>query len=818
MHGRRSARLGCGPIAGWRRKTISLAVATYACSGAAYAQSEAGPSVAQPASTAQQSREQDGVQVQDRVVVTGTRTATKASKSLTPVNVITAEQLQSTGQTDLRDALVSLSPAIQRQAMGGAQAALVDVLTLHGLTPDQVLVLVNGKRRHSTATISLNPGPQQGSTGVDIDLIPVSAVDHVEILRDGAAAQYGSDAIAGVINIILKSDTKGGSIETSTGQTYQGDGLHQDESAHYGLALGPGGFLDLSAEVSHENHTDRTSQYAHTGALAGSVSNIYFGDPASTREVVGFNAGYYLGDNVELYGFGTYAHKDAASYQSIRGSGVLPAVYPGGFIPQDLLNENDFSVTAGAKGDNLLGWKWDLSTTYGGDYAHFSQATSENLGLYQATGQTPTNFYIGNQQNTEWTNNLDFTRPFNVPLLPAPVTVSFGFEQRTEGYSVGAGEPDAYLYGGTPALVGLTAASASNNTRDVLATYIDLATKITQQWQVDLAGRFEHYSDVGDTTNGKISTRYDFTPWLALRGSVGTGFRAPTLAEEYYTTISPTPTSAFALLAANSAAARSLGAQPLKPEKSTSYNLGLVLTPTRDINVTVDAYEIDIRNRIVEGGSQAGQAAINAIGLAGFSTPLGIPASAISASYFTNGANTRTDGVDLAATYHTYIGQYGTIDWDVGVNFNNTSLTHLAAGANGQPLLNAKQIDYLTSGTPKSKIIIGGIWNWGKWGVSLHETRFGTTSAEESYSTGPNAGSVSVFIPFKNKVEYTTDLETRFEVTKHFEVAVGAKNLFNEYPNKLPLAAQYAGADIDPTTSAIGMDGGFYYLRAKYLF
>jgi iron complex outermembrane receptor protein len=504
---------------------MSIAVAAVAWASAAQAQNVSTGNTSSSAQTDGTSSKQD-VQVQDRVVVTGTRTATKATRSLTPVDVITSAQLQSTGQADLRDALVSLSPAIQRQAMGGAQAALVDTLTLHGLTPDQVLVLVNGKRRHSTATISLNPGPQQGSTGVDIDLIPVSAVDHVEILRDGAAAQYGSDAIAGVINIILKSDTKGGYIESLTGQTYQGDGLRQSTSANYGFALGPGGFLNLSAEVSRENHTNRTEQYAHTGALAGEASNKYIGDPASTRQVVGFNAGYFLSDSVQLYGFGTYAHRDAASYQTVRGASVLPAVYPNGFVPQDLLSENDFSVTFGAKGDNLLGWKWDLSSTYGGDNANFSQSSSANIGLYQATGQTPTKFYIGRQSDTQWTNNLDLTRPFNLGFLPAPLNVSFGVEQRIEGYSVGAGEPYSYLYGGTPALVGLPPASESNNTRNVLATYIDLSTNITRKWRIDLAGRFEHYSDVGDTTNGKIATRYDFTPWIALRGSVSTGFRA----------------------------------------------------------------------------------------------------------------------------------------------------------------------------------------------------------------------------------------------------------------------------------------------------
>jgi iron complex outermembrane receptor protein len=796
----------------WRRKSIPAAVAAFALTGAAYAQSSG-----QPAAPAQQGGQID-VQVQDRVVVTGTRTATKAARSLTPVDVITAAQLQSTGQSNLRDALVSLSPSIQRQAMGGAQAALVDVLTLHGLTPDQVLVLVNGKRRHSTATISLNPGPQQGSTGVDIDTIPVSAVDHVEVLRDGAAAQYGSDAIAGVINIILKSDRSGGYIESSTGQTYRGDGLNQTESAHYGLPLGGNGFLALSAEIARQNHTNRTDPYAHTGALAGSLSNAYTGDPSSTREAFGFNAGYDLGDNVRLYGFGTYAHKNAASYQTVRGAGVLPAIYPNGFMPQDLLNENDFSVTVGAKGDGLLGWKWDLSSTYGGDYDNFSQASSENIGLYRATGSTPTNFYIGRQENTQWTNNLDFTRPVNLPLLPAPVNVSFGFEQRTEGYSVGPGEPNAYLYGGTPALVGLAPAAASNTTRNVFGSYVDFSTNLTKKWRLDLSGRFEHYSDVGDTTNGKISSRYDFAPWIALRGSVGTGFRAPTLAEEHYTTLSPTPTSAFALLAANSAAAASLGAQPLKPEQSTSYNVGLVLTPSHDLNVTIDAYQIDIRNRIVEGGSQVGAAALGAIDLAGFSAPLGIPSSAVSASYFTNGANTRTRGIDLSATYHTSFGRFGTVDWDVGINLNDTALKRLAQGANGQPLLNGQQIDFLTTGTPKSKIVVGGVWQLGKWGLSLHETRYGTTSAQESYRTGPNAGSVTVFIPFTNSVEYTTDIEARYTVTKRFQVAVGARNLFDARPNKMPLAAQYAGTVYDSTTSAIGIDGGFYYLRARYQF
>ena len=555
--------------------------------------------------------------------MTGTRTSTKASQSLTPIDVISGAQLQSTGQSNLRDALVKLSPSITRETYAGDTAQLTDALSLHGLTPDHVLVLVNGKRRHTTANIALDGGLNQGSTGVDIDMIPVALIDHIEILRDGASAQYGSDAIAGVINIILKSASHGGSLQTTSGQTYDGDGFKNGESANIGLNLGDHGFLDLAAEYDRQNHTVRTGpdDYFGTFQPGHGYYNPIEGDPASTRESVGFNAGYYLGDDVELYGFGTYAHRDAEAYQNYRPPSVLPQVYPNGFVPTETVNENDYSVTAGAKGQNLFGWSWDLSTTYGGDNEGIGMVNSANTALYAADGFTPTSFHLATVSNTQLTNNLDFSRAFQLPLLPAPVNVSFGLEQRRETYSVGAGDEYSYLLGGAQALPGLAPVSASDNSRNVLGTYIDLSTHLTQKWTVDLAGRFEHYSDVGDTTNGKISTRYDFTPQIAVRGSVSTGFRAPSLAEEYYSNVNESPASVSGLLAANSAAAKLIGAQPLKPEESTNYNIGLVLTPVKNLNVTIDAYQIDIRNRIVEGGTASGAAAIAAMEAAGLSVP-----------------------------------------------------------------------------------------------------------------------------------------------------------------------------------------------------
>jgi iron complex outermembrane recepter protein len=830
---------------GVRIKLLSAAVLAVTCNGAAWAQGVTVPTQAsdaaataptatgaQPAATVPDATQSakaapavkhavaSGTVQQDTVVVTGTRTSTKASQSLTPIDVISGAQLQSTGQSNLRDALVKLSPSITRETYAGDTAQLTDALSLHGLTPDHVLVLVNGKRRHTTANIALDGGLNEGSTGVDIDMIPVALIDHIEILRDGASAQYGSDAIAGVINIILKSASHGGSLQTTSGQTYDGDGFRNGESANLGLNLGDHGFLDLAAEYDRQNHTVRTApdDYFGTFQQGHGYYNPIEGDPASTRESVGFNAGYYLGDDVELYGFGTYAHRNAEAYQNYRPPSVLPQVYPSGFVPTETVNENDYSVTAGAKGQNLFGWSWDLSTTYGGDNEGIGMVNSANTALYAADGFTPTSFHLATVSNTQLTNNLDFSRAFQLPLLPAPVNVSFGLEQRRETYSVGAGDEYSYLLGGAQALPGLAPVSASDNSRDVLGTYIDLSTHLTQKWTVDLAGRFEHYSDVGDTTNGKISTRYDFTPQIAVRGSVSSGFRAPSLAEEYYSNVNESPASVTGLLAANSAAARLIGAQPLKPEESTNYNVGLVLTPVKNLNVTIDAYQIDIRNRIVEGGTASGAAAIAAMEAAGLSVPSSVPASAVSASYFTNGASTRTRGLDLSGTWHTGFGAYGQVDWDLGVNLNTTSVTRVANGANGQPELNAQQIAWLTTATPKNKIIVGGTWHLDKWGVSLHETRFGSTSSEETYIVGPNAFSTTQFIHFENAARYVTDLEVRYDVTKRFQIAVGANNLFNVYPSKLPYQAQLEGAQYDAFASTIGEDGGFYYLRARYTF
>jgi iron complex outermembrane receptor protein len=751
--------------------------------------------------------------IQD-VVVTGTRdTQRSAGESLSPIDVISAKDLQRTGQTDLRDALVKLLPSVSRLAQTGDAANLTSALTLRGLSPNHVLLLVNGKRRHTSANITADPGSQQGATPVDVDLIPVSAVDHIEVLRDGAAAQYGSDAIAGVINIILKNSSSGGGVTLTSGEYFKHDGFTLGGATDAGLPLGEDGFLHLSAEYRRHEHSLRSGPDDRTGTYA----NHTLGDPYIRRESFGANAGINLGRDIEAYAFATMAHRSGASIQNYRLPSKLPQVYPNGFSPVETSNETDAGVTAGIKGSDLAGWRWDLSATYGSDSVKIGMVDSVNTDLYAATGATPTDFHLSQFKNTQQAVNGDLARSFATAVLPAPLSVALGAEFRRETYEIGAGDPASYYGSGSQALPGLSPVSAGKHSRNIGAAYGDFSTKFTPQWEGELAGRYEHYSDAGSTSNAKLSTRYEFTPRTALRATASTGFRAPSLAQEYYTSLAVSPTTAGGQLAVNSDAARKLGALPLRPEKSRSYNLGLVVEPLDNLHLTLDAYRIDIRDRIVQGGTYSGAAAIAALTAAGISLPSGL--SSVSASYFANGVDTRTQGVDLVASYPVNLGGAGRIDWDASANINNTRVTRVGVDGNGKTLLNAQQVGYLTTATPKNKLIVGAAWTLDPWGVSLHATRYGRTATEATFYSGPNIYSTSVFNHIENAPKTVVDLEVRYAVTRRLQLAAGANNLFNVYPSKVPAISRYLGVyQYDTASAQIPFNGGYYYLRAGYRF
>jgi len=748
----------------------------------------------------------------EQVIVTGTRDPHQtARKSISPIQVVTSAQLAATGQADVRDALMQLAPSVARSTRVNGSANMTDAISLRGLTPNQTLVLVNGKRRHTTAVLSNNAGPQQGSSPVDIDMIPISAIDHIEILQDGAAAQYGSDAIAGVVNIILKHDTHGITMQAINGGRYAGDGFTSGESLNWGTSLYGKGFFDLNAEYKYQDHTFRATPDSRTGR--NDFKDI--GDPRQQREAIGYNMEYAFLDDLKLYSFGTYAHRNGESYQDYRVPTASLPMYPNGFSPQETLDENDFSVTVGLKG-RKFGWDWDVSTTYGGDSERMGLIGSINPTMYQEFGSSPTRFHLMSFSNTQWTTDAGVRRAFNVPLLAAPINFALGAQYRYDSYHIGAGDMGSWYGTGAAAFHGLSAKNASDSNRDVTAGYIDVSTQILPKWQLDLAGRFEHYTDAGDTETGKVSSRYDINKYIGLRGTIASGFRAPTLAEEHWSNMSVAPTTVSGYIPVNSAGARMLGAQSLKPERSTSFSAGIVLNPVKNLHLTLDAYQIDLRDRIMAAGVYNGTQAIAALEANGFSIPSGITPSAVNAQYYANAASTRTRGMDITANYLTSLGRYGRINWDVSVNFNETNIRHVGTDSNNHSLLNTQQKAYITSYTPRNRLIFGGVWHFGKWDFTVHEIRYGHVKSQLTYYSGPLAYSNSQFMPFMNSPRFETNLVASYQIDRRWRVSLGANNVGNAKQRKIPKEFRYLGAyAYDVNAEQIGYNGGFYYLQVN---
>ncbi|HEX7761236.1 MAG TPA: TonB-dependent receptor [Caulobacteraceae bacterium] len=800
------------------------------------------------------------------LIVTGTRqTGVKAADSAAPIQVIGSSALAHVGQPDVIQALAQNLPSFNAEAVGGDTANLTLAAALRGLNPNDTLVLVNGKRRHPTGNLHVDTGSFQGAAAPDLSLIPSSAIDHVEVLTDGAAAQYGTDAIAGVINIILKKADHGGTIIGTGGQYYFGDGTTGAGSVNVGLPVGPKGFLNLTGEVRFHDFSRRGGADARVSNQDGSIKsddnaidtaglpgapnyplvNNINGDAQSMLYNGFYNAGYDITDTIQAYSFGSYSHRTASAYENYRvpskviqvdGDGnVLSVPFPHGFEPREALVENDFSFTGGIKG-SVAGWGWDLSSTYGHDHDDISTVDSANRSLYQATGSTPTNFYDGAFISSQWTTAVDVSKDFSVGLA-SPLNVAFGAEGRKDTYSIHKGDPYSIYKEGGQSYPGFQPSDAATHSRTNYGVYADLAAEVVTGLKIDLAGRYEHYSDFGNAEVGKLTARYDFNPMFAIRGTISSGFRAPTLAEEYYSATNVAPTFAVVQLPANSAAATSMGFSQLKPEKSVNYSVGFVAHPMSAMQITLDLYQIDITDRIVATGTLLGQIEdsagvihvvsqniLDAIAAHGNSLDAGL--SYVGISVFTNGANTRTRGIELTANYASDFGEFGHVDWSVGFNYNQTKITKLApipsqvrSDAFGQTaIMGPTAVSILETATPKEKLILGAYWSKSKWSVNLRETIYGPSSEVISVSgTGVNG--------YTEKIGTTgiTDLDIGYKVTDSLKLDVGANNLFNHKPpNVLTTGGRPADGsnvyDAPLGFSPFGINGGYYYGRVTYTF
>ncbi|MGC1302894.1 MAG: TonB-dependent receptor [Caulobacteraceae bacterium] len=815
------------------------------------------------------------------VIVTGTRqTGIKAVDSAAPIQVVGSQAFQHVGQPSLQDVLQQNVPSFNVQQYGADTAALTVQAALRGLNPNDTLVLVDGKRRNATANLSVDSGsPYSGSATVDLSLIPVGAIDHVEVLTDGAAAQYGSDAIAGVVNIILKNADHGGSISATGGEYFEGDGETGAAYVNKGFNLGDKGFVNVTLEdryhdFSHQGGADRRL-FNPDGSLLSSIAgttnagvlgfpgqpnvNRIYGDTQYQLYDGFYNAGYNVSDALQLYSFGSYANRTASAFENYRVPNVVEGVtstgqtvipFPNGFNPREQFKEYNYSITGGLKGDYDQ-WHYDLSTTYGADHDSVYTINSANAAefpILQAASATPItpqrDFYDGAYQFSEWTSDLDITRAVNLGFLASPLNVAVGAEYRRQTFTVSAGEPASFFGSGAQSFIGYTPTDAGVNARDNEAVYIDLSADPIEHLHLDIAGRYEHYSDFGDAPIGKVTARYDFTPAFAIRGTISDGFRAPTLQEEFYSGTNVGPTSAFVQLPANAAAAQQAGFHQLQPEKSTNFSGGFVAHPISKLQVTVDYYHIDLQGRILNSGSIIGlegsapnqtivsQGVLNAIGARGINLDTSTLTYA-GINIFSNAADTTTQGVEATAAYASDFGDWGHVDWTVGFNYNETTLDRVnplpAAVENvaqGQTsILTAAAVSALLTGTPKEKAVLNALWTINKFTVNLRETIYGSTSELISVDgTGTGNGATNLVVG----AAAITDLDIGYKITPQLRLNIGANNLFDLKPPTVPNAA-VAGGGVRPADggnvfgepavfSPYGINGGYYYGRITYSF
>jgi iron complex outermembrane receptor protein len=813
----------------------------------------------------------------EEIIVTGTRASgISAADSPAPIQVVTTEDLVNTGRSDLAGALAQIVPSFVAQGFGQDMANQTLSAKLRGLSPNHVLVLIDGKRRHTTANLAILAGVYQGGAGADLNFIPVEAVDHIEVLTEGAAAQYGTDAIAGVINIILKKGSSGGSVGTSYGGYEDGGGRTSDTAANFGLAPSENSYINITGEVRNHGFSDRgavdprvidpalvgTSPATCAAETSGSVNcnlwyatgyphmNLIAGDSESHLKVASLNAGVDLGGGTQVYSFATYGEKQATSYENFRlpskisydppGGGATQYLYPFGFNPQEALREEDYSITAGIKGA-AGGWNWDLATGYGNDSSKLYTLNSGNTSLYSATGTSPVNFYDGQFTGTQWTTTLDFNRDFDVGGA-GPLNVAVGAESRKETYTVGAGDGASHYLVGAQSFPGFSPTDAGSHDRKNYAGYVDLSAQPFSGLRVDAAARYEHFSDFGNTTIGKLTARYDVNSTFAVRGTASTGFRAPTLAEEYYSATNVSPSTATVQLPPNAAAAAVIGlGTGLQPEKSTSFSAGIVLTPAGGPTVTLDIYQIEIRNRIVgtgqltgsSGGVIVSQAVLDAILANGNVLDSGVINTGV--SIFTNGIDTRTRGADLTLAFLQDYG-FARVNWTVGATLNDTSVTKVRKSPtelNGQSLFDKQTISDLETASPKYVLNLGADWSHSKATISLHEIIYG----EAVEQTVDDYGDTSVIDPtvsgsafYQTKIGVTplTNLDVSFEVAKGLKLSAGANNLFNRYPPKYPKALldvynnhavnDNTAVEQYPIFSPFGFNGAFIYAKLKYNF
>ncbi|WP_374359330.1 TonB-dependent receptor plug domain-containing protein [Pseudoduganella danionis] len=751
------------------------------------------------------------------VVVTGTYAKNRRTvDSESPIDIIGARELQASGSTELATVLGRLLPSMNFPRPSGADASdAVRPAQLRGLSPDQTLVLVNGKRRHASAVVNVNGTQGRGSAPVDLNAIPLSAIDHIEVLRDGAAAQYGSDAIAGVINIILKKGAGGGDAEVGVGEYQKRDGKQLTVRGSTGFNLGDQGWVRVALEAADRDPTNRAgADFRNPAEPRYGKVNQRFGDPETRPRSVFVNSQYRVNDDIDWYAFANYGQRNtsaAATWRTaLNGTAQRTPLYPEGFLPLENSESQDTSLVTGLRGE-ASGWRWDVSLNYGRNEFQLDLDHTVNQTLGAAS---PTHFYAGKLLNTQQLFNVDLAREYPVAAFSGPLTVAVGAEARHESYEIGAGDEASYIGTGAQGFSGFRPVNAGRNSRHNESVYLNLEADVSRQFSTSAALRHERYSDFGSTTSAKGSARYAFSEAFSLRGTASSGFRAPSLAQQFYTITTtnfsvvngvntPIETGTFAV---GSAAAAALGATPLKAEKARNYSLGLQFSPLSNWSTTVDAYRIDIDDRIALSANMTLSPALQAA-LAKQNILVG------AGRYFTNAIDTRTTGVDVVSTYRLDLASAGRYDFTLAYNHNKNSLEHVNANpailtANNLTLIDRQTINRLTVGSPKDKLSLATDANWGAWSARGVVTRYGSFTVPQN-----NATLDQTYDP-----QWVLDLSTSVKLNKNWRLSAGIDNVTNRYPDQVTSSGNLNNNGINPYSGFApnGFNGRYYYAKAAY--
>ena len=794
-----------------------------------------------------------------QVIVTGTRVANRSAlDTAVPVDVVTSEALSNVGVTELNQALTTTLPSYNFPRPGLADGTdTIRPATLRGLSPDQTLVLLNSKRRHSSSLVNLNGTIGRGAAAVDLNTIPTAAVQTIEVLRDGASAQYGSDAIAGVINVRLKEARDGGDFALTYGQydtSYESavttppagatwsapsviernrsDGGTTTASAWKGFGFGETGFLTLTGEYKKQALTRRDGydfrqQYPLVGGAFDPREatfdrfDAWYGEPEYKQYSAFLNTGAELGSGAKLYGWASYQNRDARSagfFRRALDARNVIQIYPDGFLPVIAPEVTDFSG-AGGVAWALGEWDMDTSLVYGKNKMEFTIENTLNRSLGPAS---PTTFDAGGFDYDQLVLNFSGVRKLDVGALSSPLNLAAGLEARRESYSIFAGEPASYINGGVRLPNGDATASGSqvfpgfrpanevDEDRTAVGAYVDLEANLTEKFLGSIAVRGEHYSDFGSNVSGKLAGRYDFTETFALRGSVQNGFRAPSLPQQFFATTStnfingvPFDITTFP---ATDPVAQALGAKELDAEKSLNFSLGVVMQ-FGTVNVTVDGYRINIDDRVVLSENLTQDNVRNFLTSQGF---IGVGGG----RFFINGVDTETTGVDMVVSVPLVTEGAGRFDLTFVGNYTETDVTkvpqtqQLAALSPSPPLFDRVNVLTFEKGNPKTKFSTIANWKLSRFAATLRATRYGTvldpgTTANLDFEMGPKV---------------LVDLEARLNLAERFHAAIGAENLFDEYPDMFPTTRNTTGNTPFSNYAPFGRSGRFVYGRLSVSF